>query len=165
MLMTLRLSCRRPALTALCVLMLVSDSVRAEGKSHSFVSIGAGATDLNGGLDWLPAGGPLGIGGELGVGWVFLASLSASYHPLNRSPAPFDPFLRVSFMEFSSSEFTARGPGIGGGATWWLKPWLGIRADAFRFLPGVVENNIPEDERSSSRYWGARAGVAFRFRR
>jgi len=163
--MPLRLPVLHPALTVLCVLMLFSGSLHAEGRSQGFASVGAGATDLNGGVDWLPAGGPVGIGGEFGLGWVFVASLDVSYHPLNRSATRFDPFLRVSFMEFTSSEFTARGPGIGGGATFWAKPRFGIRGDAFRFLPGAVDSRIPEDERSPSRYWGVRAGVAFRFRR
>jgi len=54
---------------------------------------------------------------------------------------------------------------VGGGATYWPAARLGLRFDAFRFLPVATDTNIPAEERSPSRYWGVRAGVAFRFRR
>jgi hypothetical protein len=135
-----RLPVLHPALTVVCVLMLFSGSGHAAGKSQGFASIIAGATDLNGGVDWLPADRPVGIGGEFGLGWVFVASLNVSYHPLNRASTRFDPFLRVSFMEFTSSEFTARGPGVGGG-TYWVKPRFGIQAvrSAFCQVPSTAE--------------------------
>lgn len=47
----------------------------AQGKSHGHVSPGAGAIDLNGGLDWVIAGGPIGIGAQVGAGWVFFAAI------------------------------------------------------------------------------------------
>ena len=146
------------------LILVLPGSLSAQGKSHGYVSLGAGATDLNGGLDWVIAGGPIGIGGELGAGWVFLASITGSYHfPASRSSKN-DLFATVGYAELGSDEFSSQGVTVGGGATYWPAAHLGLRFDAFRFLPVATDNVIPAEERSPSRYWGLRAGVAFRFR-
>jgi len=139
-------------------------SLGAQGKSHGYVSLGAGATDLNAGLDWVIGGGPIGIGGEVGAGWVFLAALTGSYHVLARRPGKHDVFATIGYAGLGSSEFSSQGVTVGGGATFWPAARLGLRFDAFRFLPIAIHNNIPSEERSRSRYWGVRAGIAFRFR-
>jgi hypothetical protein len=41
---------------------------------------------------------------------------------------------------------------------------VGLRFDAFKFLPVSTNHDIPAEQRSRSRYWGVRAGVAFRLR-
>ena len=149
----------------LILLILLSPrSLSAQDKSHGFVSVGAGATDLSGGLDWVVAGGPLGIGAEVGGGWVFFGALTGSYHFLARRQSKHDVFATVGYAGMVSSEFSSQGVTVGGGATFWPATHLGLRFDAFKFLPFATQNSIPADERSASRYWGVRAGVAFRFR-
>jgi hypothetical protein len=128
------------------------------------VSLGAGATDVNGGLDWPISGGPIGLGGEIGTGWVFLGAVTGSYHLLFRQPGKHDLFATVGYAGLDSSEFSSHGMTVGGGTTYWPAARLGLRFDAFRFVPVVTDNTIPIDERSRSRYWGVRAGLAVRFR-
>jgi hypothetical protein len=154
---------RRASVLVLLILLFPS-SARAQGKSHGYVSLGAGATDLNGGVDWLIGGGRIGIGGEVGAGWVLLAAITGSYHFLARQPRKYDLFATAGCAALGSSEFTSQGVTVGGGATYWPASRLGVRFDAFKFLPVATDNSIPTDERSPSRYWGVRAGVAFRFR-
>ena len=146
------------------LVLLLPSPLSAQGKSHGYVSIGAGATDLNGGLDWVIAGGPFGIGGEFGAGWVSLGAITGSYHFFSRRPRKHDLFATAGYAGLANSEFSSQGVTVGGGTTLWPATRLGIRFDAFRFLPVATDNNIPVDERSPSRYWGVRAGVAFRFR-
>jgi hypothetical protein len=152
------------ALVRVLLIVLLPGSLSAQGKSHGYVSLGAGATDLNVGLDWVIVGGPIGIGGEVGVGWVALAAISASYHILERQPSKLDVFATVGYARLGSSEFSSQGVTAGGGATYWPIARVGLRFDAFRFLPVSTDNSIPAHERSATRYWGIRAGVAFRFR-
>ena len=146
------------------LILLFPSSARAQAKSYGYVSLGAGATDLNGGLEWVIAGGPIGIGAEVGAGWVFFAAVTGSYHFLARRPSKHDLFARVGYAGLGSSEFSSQGVTVGGGATYWPASRLGVRFDAFKFLPVATDNSIPTDERSPSRYWGVRAGVAFRLR-
>jgi hypothetical protein len=148
----------------LLLALLFPSSLRAQAKSHGYVAAGAGATDLNGGVDWVIADRTLSIGAEVGVGWVFLAALNASYHPLARRASPHDVFATIGYAGLGSSEFSSHGVNVGGGATYWPASRVGVRFDAFKFLPASTTNNIPAPERSRSRYWGMRAGVAFRFR-
>ena len=164
-------SCASPLLSgggraALLVLLLLlfASSPSAQAKSHGYVSIGAGATDVNGGLDWLIAGGSFGIGGEIGAGWVILEAITGSYHFLSRRPGKHDLFATVGYAGLGNSEFSSQGVTVGGGTTYWRATRLGIRFDAFRFLAVATDNNIPADQRSPSRYWGVRAGLAFRLR-
>ena len=152
------------ALVLVLLILLFPGPLGAQGKSHGYVSLGAGATDLNGGLDWVIVGGPIGIGGEVGTGWAFLAAITGSYHFLARRPRNHDLFATVGYARLGSSEFSSQGVTIGGGATYWPAAHLGLRFDAFRFLPVATDDAIPAEERSPSRYWGVRAGVAFRFR-
>ena len=152
------------ALLLVLLIVLCPSSLGAQVKSHGYVSLGAGATDLNGGFDWVIEGGPIGIGGEVGAGWVFLAAITGSYHFLARRQRKYDLFATVGYAGLGSSEFSSQGVTVGGGATYWPAARLGLRFDAFRFLPVATDNSIPAEERSPSRYWGVRAGVAFRFR-
>ena len=46
------------ALVLVWLILPLPSSLSAQGKSHGYVSLGAGATDLNGGLDWVLLGGP-----------------------------------------------------------------------------------------------------------
>jgi hypothetical protein len=159
-----RRECGRRASVLLLLILPIASSVNAQEKSHAYVSLGAGATHLNGGLEWVIAGGPIGIGGEVGAGWVFLAAITGSYHFLAPRPGKHDLFATVGYARLGSSEFSSQGVTVGGGATYWPAARLGLRFDAFKFLPVATDTNIPAEERSPSRYWGARAGVAFRFR-
>lgn len=152
------------ALALVWLILLFPGSLSAQGKSHGYVSLGAGATDVNGGLDWVLPNGPIGIGGEVGTGWVFLAAVTGSYHFLARRPGNHDVFATVGYARLGSSEFSSQGMTVGGGATYWPAARLGLRLDAFRFLPVATHDTIPARERSPSRYWGVRAGLAFRFR-
>lgn len=155
---------RLRASVVVLLLLFFPSALSAQGKSHGFVSLGAGATGLNGGLDWIIADGPIGIGGEVGAGWVFLAAITGSYHFLAGRPSKHDVFATVGYAGLGSSEFSSQGVTVGGGATYWPATHLGLRFDAFRFLPVATDNSIPVEERSASRYWGVRVGVAFRFR-
>ena len=152
------------ALALALLILLLPSSLSAQGKSHGYVSLGAGATDLNGGMDWIIGGGPIGVGGEFGVGWVFLGAITGSYHFPASRPRKYDLFTTAGYAELGSDEFSSQGVNVGGGATYWPAARLGLRFDAFRFLPVATHNVIPAEERSPSRYWGVRAGVAFRFR-
>ena len=127
------------------------------------VAAGAGATDVNGGVVCIPANSPIGIGGEVGAGWVFLGAISVSYHPLVRRTENYDVFATAGYMGMSSSEFSSHGVSFGGGALYWLASRVWLRFDAFKYLPGSTTSNIRDEERSSSRYWGVRGGVAFSF--
>lgn len=146
------------------LILLFPSSLSAQGKSHGHVSLGAGATDLNVGLDWIIAGGPIGIGAEVGAGWVLFATVTGSYHFLAHRPSKHDVFATVGYAGLGNSEFSAQGVTIGGGATFWPATHLGLRFDVFRFLPVATKNSISAEARSPSRDWGVRAGVAFRFR-
>lgn len=144
--------------------LVFPSALTAQVKSHGYVSAGAGATDLNGGIDWVIGDTPLSIGADVGVGWVFLAALNASYHLLARRASTRDVFATAGYARLGSSEFSSQGVTLGGGGTYWPASRVGLRVDAFRFLPASTSNNIRVEERSRSRYWGVRAGVAFRFR-
>jgi hypothetical protein len=141
-----------------------SISLGAQAGSQGYVSLGAGATDINGGVDWIIADGPVGIGGEVGAGWAFLAAVTGSFHLLAGQSGRHQPFATLGYAGLGSSEFSSHGVTVGGGTVYWRWTRVGLRFDAFRFLPVVTDNNISAEERSPSRYWGVRAGVAFRLR-
>jgi hypothetical protein len=159
---------RRSALPAgglvLLAVVLAGGTSAAQVKTHGYVSAGAGATDVNGGMDWAIAGGPVGIGFDAGIGWVALGAFTSSYHLLARHSQRHDLFPTVGWAVLASDELTSQGVSIGGGWIWW--PWrhVGLRLDGFKFLPVTTDHRVPVEELSSSRYWGARAGMAFRFR-
>jgi hypothetical protein len=144
-------------------LLVAPGTLTAQTKSHGHVSVGAGATDLSAGLDWIVKDGPVGIAAEVGVGWAFLAALNASYHFTGRQPSKHDVFATAGYARMGSSEFSSNGLTIGGGTVYWPAARVGLRFDAFKFLPVSTNHNIPAEERSPTRYWGVRAGVAFRF--
>jgi hypothetical protein len=133
----------RRASVLLLLILLLPSSLSAQGKSHVHVSLGAGATHLNGGLKWVIGRGPIGIGGEVGAGWVSLAAITGSYHFLGRRPRKHDLFATVGYAGLGSSEFSSQGVTVGGGGTYWPAVRLGLRFDAFRFLPVATDNNIP----------------------
>jgi hypothetical protein len=144
------------------LLVLLFPGVLSARKSQNFVSLGAGATELNGGLDWVIAGGPI-IAPTSAKGGCSTRR-SRGHAIFSPRPSKHDVFATVGYAGMESSEFSSQGATVGGVATFWPATHLGLRLDAFRFLPVATENNIPAEERSESRYWGVRAGVAFRFR-
>jgi hypothetical protein len=139
-------------------------SATAQGKSHAYVSVGRGATDLNTGLDWLIANGRIGAGGDVGLGELFLFSINGSYHPLRIGTGRrLDPFATLGFMLLGSSERSLKGASVGGGMTFRFARSLGVRVDAFRFLTASSHYDVPPQRRSEVHLWGARAGLAFGF--
>ena len=85
--------------------LAVARSVSAQG-SQAYLSLGAGATDLSGGADWLVLGTPVAVGAELGAGNLLVASLGASYQPFARQlQRKVHPFLRVSLAAVASSPY------------------------------------------------------------
>ena len=151
-------------LLLLIVLVVLPRAADGQPRSHVYVSAGAGATDLSGGADVLLAGGPVGIGGELGAGNLFLASVNGTYHPLAaRAPARIDPFATIGLMALGSSERSLTGVNLGGGLVVWLKSRVGLRFDGFRFMSISTRYDVPVNQLSPARYWGVRAGVSFGF--
>jgi hypothetical protein len=146
----------------LLLILFLPASVSAQSRSHGFVSLGIGATDLAAGVDWVIRDGPIGVGGEVGTGRVLLAAITGSYHLFARRPGELDVFATIGYAGLASSELSARGFNVGGGAAYWLARRVGLRFDAFRFLPVSTDYAVPVEERSKSRYWGLRAGVSFR---
>src|SRR5687767_9634927 len=103
---------RRCALVVILALVAPA-SLSAQARSHAYVEAGAGATDLNGGGVWLVPDTRISVGAEVGVGWVLLGVLSASYHPLARqTTANHDLFATVGYMALSSSEFSSHGVSV-----------------------------------------------------
>jgi hypothetical protein len=145
-------------------MMLFPCTSYAQGRSHGYLSIGAGATDLDWGLDWLIPRTPIGIGAEMGPGNLIVLSFEGSYHPsAHQTPSKLDPFATLGFMMVGSSEFSARGMNVGGGMTYWPLRRLGLRLDGFKFLPLATHYDVRPEDRSTGRYWGVRAGVAVHF--
>jgi hypothetical protein len=142
---------------------LVCRSVSAQSPSQVFATAGAGATSVSGGVDWRVTGGPIGLGGEVGVGNLLVTSLIASYHPVSRrSMRMVDPFATVSITAVNDLNYTATGFSLGGGLTTWLNSRFGLRVDAFKFLPTRDDiTRLSVD--TSPRYWGVRGGVAIAF--
>ena len=139
--------------------MGISHSANAQGRSHGYVSLGAGATQLDGGVDWLLMNGPIGIGGEFGAGNLLVASFSGSYHPLaQRPPRKLDPFATVGLTTLTDLNHDAWGVSVGGGVNFWPRKRVGLRLDGVAFLP--TRDDIRPEHRH---YWGVRAGVAFHF--
>lgn len=142
---------------------LSSQQMAAQG-SQAYLSIGAGATDLSGGVDWLLPATPVWVGGEAGLGNLFWSSLTASYHPLARRPGQIvDPFLRLSVTEVGSSPYRASGMSAGGGLTWWLGRRVGVRTEAVKFWPTFHENASSSDPAFTPRLWATRVGIAVRW--
>lgn len=139
------------------LLAVTAHSANAQGRSHVYVSLGVGATQLDGGVDWLIMNGPIGIGAEFGLGNLMVLSLGGSYHPLARRPArKLDPFATVDFTMLGDLNYGALGASIGAGITYWPRKRIGVRLDGFSFLPRR------DDVRFENwNYWGLRAGVAF----
>jgi hypothetical protein len=152
------------ALRIRCVLLLmflavIPHSANAQGRSHGYVSLGAGATQLDGGVDWLVMNGPIGIGADFGVGNLMVLSLNGSYHPLAHRPTrKLDPSATVGFTMLGDLNDDARGVTVGGGVTYWPRNRVGLRLDGFSFLPRRDDRRF-----ENWNYWGLRAGVAFHF--
>jgi hypothetical protein len=136
----------------------------AIAQSHqAYVSLGAGATDLSGGAEWLVIGTPVAVGAELGAGNLLVASLAASYQPFARQlQRKVHPFLRGSLTAVSSSPYSARCVGLGGGLVYWPQSRrIGLRVEAARLWPAFDEDLSPPGETFVPRLWTLRAGVAF----
>ena len=143
----------------LMLLVVTAHSVNAQGRSHAYVSLGVGATQLDGGVDWLILNGPIGIGAEFGVGNLILLSLAGSYHPLAHQPArKFVPFATVGVTMLGDLDHDALGVSVGAGITYWPRKRIGFRLDGFSFLPRRDDIQFEDWH-----YWGLRAGVAFHF--
>jgi hypothetical protein len=148
---------------AVCVMLVMANRAAAQEASHAYVSLGAGATDLSGGIDW-PVADRVSIGGQMGVGWVLLAAATGSYHVRLRPAQPYDLFATGGYAWLGSSEFSSHGAIAGGGATYWLTRRVGLRVDALKVFQIRADHQIPVEARSPPRNWVARAGVALRVR-
>jgi hypothetical protein len=141
------------------LLAVTPHSANAQGRSHVYTSLGAGATQLDGGVDWLIMNGPIGIGAEFGLGNLIVLSLTGSYHPLaHRAASKLDPFATVGFTTLGDLNYDARGVSVGGGVTYWPRKRVGLRLDGFSFLPRRDDIRFEKWN-----YWGLRAGIAFHF--
>ena len=152
----------RPCRFALLLvpLMAIPHPANAQARSHGYAALGAGATQLDGGVDWVLANGPIGVGGEMGVGDLLMVSVNGSFHPLaRRLGSHLDPFAVVGIAAMTDLNYDATGITVGGGATYWPRRRLGLRLDGFAFVAG--RDDIRPDHR---RHWGLRAGVAIRIR-
>ena len=131
--------------------------------SQAYLSLGAGATDLSGGADWLVLGTPVAVGADLGAGNLLVASLGASYQPFARQlQRKVHPFLRVSLAAVASSPYSAWCVGLGGGLVYWPRSRrVGLRVEAAKLWPAFDEDPIPLGETFVPRLWTLRAGVAF----
>jgi len=148
-----------PCVLFLMFLALIPHSAKAQGRSHGYVSLGVGATQLDGGVDWLIMNGPIGIGAEFGVGNLLMLSFNGSYHPLAHRPTrKLDPFATVGFTTLDDLNYGARGVIVGGGVTYWPRIRVGLRLDGFSFLPRRDDIRF-----ENWNYWGLRAGVAIHF--
>lgn len=141
------------------LLAVTPHSASAQGRSHVYASLGAGATQLDGGVDWLIKKEPIGIGAEFGLGNLMLLSLTGSYHPLaHRAESKLDPFAMVGFTTLGDLNYDAHGVSVGGGLTYWPRKRVGLRLDGFSFLPRRDDSRFEKWN-----YWGLRAGIAFHF--
>jgi hypothetical protein len=142
--------------------LAIACPVTAHG-NQAYLSLGAGATDLSGGADWLVFGTPVALGAELGAGNLLVASLAASYQPFARQlQRKVHPFLRVSLTSVSSSPYSAQCVGVGGGLAYWPRsPKVGLRVEAAKLWPALDEDPSPPGETFVPRLWTLRAGVAF----
>jgi hypothetical protein len=141
------------------LIVALPHSADAQGRSHAYVSLGVGATQLDGGVDWLILNRAIGIGAEFGAGNLVVLSFNGSYHPLAHGPSrKLDPFVTVGFTTLGDLNYDARGVSVGGGVTYWPRKRVGLRLDGFSFLP-------PRDDIrfENWNYWGLRAGLAFHF--
>ena len=143
--------------------VLFVQEAAAQG-SHAYASLGAGATNISGGVAWMLPNTPVALGGELGLGNLFWSSLTASYHPFaRRIERKVHPFVRVSVTSVGSSPYNATGVSLGGGVAWW--PWrrIGFRTEAINFWAAFDEDQVPSGEDFTPRLWAVRGGVALRW--
>ena len=157
----LRVPARAATAAIIAGCLAVARPVSAQ--SHqAYLSLGAGATHLSGGAEWLVIGTPVAIGAELGAGNLFVASLAASYQPFARQlQRKVHPFLRVSLTAVSSSPYAAECVGLGGGLAYWPQSRrVGLRVEAAKLWP-FDEDPSPPGETFVPRLWTLRAGVAF----
>lgn len=142
------------------VVQLLAGSASAQ-LSHAYLSAGAGAAELTGGVDVRIGDTLVGVGGELGVGQLFVGSLTGSLHPLTNRRL--DPFVTVSLTGMGSSGYSAGGMSVGAGVTSWFSGRFGLRVDGFRFWPVFSEDELLPTDEFSPKLWGARVGLTFRF--
>ena len=131
--------------------------------NQAYLSLGAGATDLSGGADWLVFGTPVALGAELGAGNLFVASLAASYQPFARQlQRKVHPFVQVSLTAVSSSPYSAACVGLGGGLLYWPRSQrVGLRVEGAKLWPAFDVDQSPPGKTFVPRLWTLRAGVAF----
>lgn len=143
---------------------LAGQRVLAQG-SQAYLSAGAGATDLSGGVDWLLPRTRVAVGGEVGLGNLLWASLTVSYHPFaRRLDRKAHPFLRVSATGVGSSPYNATGLSFGGGVTYWLGRRFGVRTEGVKFWPMFSEDAaVSSGPAFAPRLWATRAGIVFRW--
>ena len=159
----LRVTARAAVAAAIFAGCLAVASPVSAQSSQAYLSLGAGATDLSGGAEWLVIGTPVAVGAELGAGNLLVASLAASYQPFARQlERKAHPFLRVSFTAVSSSPYAAECVGLGGGLAYWPQsPKVGLRVEAAKLLPAFDEDLSPPGETFVPRLWTLRVGVTF----
>jgi hypothetical protein len=93
------------------------------------------------------------------MGNLIVLSFNGSYHPLaHRRPRKVDPFATLGFTMLGDLNYDASGVSVGGGVTYWPRRRVGLRLDAFSFLPRSDDTRFEDWH-----YWGLRAGVAFHF--
>jgi hypothetical protein len=139
--------------------MALSNTAKAQATSHAYISVGVGATAVNGGGEWLIKNGPIGIGGEFGVGVgdaFLVTSLTVAYHPLARKPSKIDPFVAASYTAVGNVSYAADLLTVGGGVTCWPRKPVGLRLDGFTSVSRLTDSG------PDRRYWALRAGAAFR---
>jgi len=139
--------------------------------SHFFVSLGAGATELSGGMDWVLPGVPVALGAEAGLGNLFWTSGTVSYVPFaERRGEAVHPFVRLSVTGVGSSPYNASGLSLGGGVALWSSRHIGLRVEALKFWPTFSEGvagpgptvapSDPTVPPFEPRLWAARIGLA-----
>jgi hypothetical protein len=118
--------------------------------------LGIGPDSPSAGVDWAIGGGPLGIQADAGIVAV---SLGPAYHFFYRDSARrLDPFAKVGYLAFTDLNYEDMGVSVGGGFIYWMHTHLGVRMNAFGFVP--VKDRI----QTAHHHWGVQGGIAFSFR-
>lgn len=152
----------RGPVTGLVFLLALLAPSPAASQTHSMVhvSLGAGATGLDAGIDLMH--GRIGVGAVAGAGAVFLGSVYGSYGLLP-GDARSDLRLTAGFTTLSSSEVSSKGLSAGLNATVWPTRRIGFHVAASRYLRlHETRSAMPPGYRYNIPYWSASGGVAVR---